>query len=106
VDLQQERSVIESCLRFFAVHGFFESEPLNKADQSMLREKLFSLLSLMISDSSEVWASVAVMQIAKLEDEKLKKVVKLDSAIKKIRKTGLKSMKKLRAMVQTFFCIS
>lgn len=67
----------------------------------MLREKLFSLLSVLISDPDEVWASVAVLQIEKLEEDS-KKVVKLDSQIKKIRKSGIKLMKKLRALVLTF----
>lgn len=64
----------------------------------MMRDKLFSLVSLMLSDSSEVWASVSVLQIATMEDS-LTKVVRLDSEIKKIRKAGLKCMKKLRSKV-------
>jgi len=55
-------------------------------------------LSLLISDTTDVWASYAVLQIEKLE-ENHKKVIKLDSEIKKIRKAGLKMMKKLRNMV-------
>jgi len=65
----------------------------------MLREKLFSLLSLLISDSKDVWASFVVLYIESLEDQKMKKVIKLDSEIKKIRKQGIKMMKKLRSSV-------
>jgi hypothetical protein len=64
----------------------------------MLREKLFSLLSVLISDHDEVWASVAVLEIEKLENDH-KRMVKLDSEIKKIRKSGTKLMKKLRILV-------
>jgi hypothetical protein len=98
--LQQTPETISGCLNFFCGHGFFVSASLSKSDQSMLREKLFSLLSVLISDPDEVWASVAVLQIEKLEEDS-KKVVKLDSQIKKIRKGGIKLMKKLRALVLT-----
>ena len=64
----------------------------------MLREKLFSLLALRFSDTTEVWASVAVLEIERLEEEH-KKVMKLDSEIKKIRKTAIKRIKKLRSKV-------
>jgi DNA polymerase phi len=98
--LQQQPEIILACLNFFCRHGFFASAPLSKSDQSMLREKLFSLLSVLISNPEEVWASVAVLQIEKLEADN-KKVIKLDSEIKKIRKSGIKLMKKLRALVPT-----
>lgn len=96
--LQQQRVIIERCLHHFCQFGFFISESLGNSDQLMLRERLFSLLSLLISDTTDVWASYAVLQIEMLE-EIHKKVVKLDSEIKKIRKAGLKMMKKLRKMV-------
>jgi hypothetical protein len=98
--LQRKPEVIMACLGFFCQHGFFVSPSLSKPDQVMLREKLFSLLSLLISDLEEVWASVVVLEIEKLEDVH-KKVVKLDSEIKKIRKSGIKLMKKLRNLVWT-----
>jgi len=65
----------------------------------MLREKLFSFLALRISDPGEVWPSVVVLEIERLEEDKLKKVIKLDSEIKKIRKKAFKRMKKLRSKV-------
>ena len=75
---------------------------MTKAEQATLREKLFSLLAMVISDTEEVWATRAVGVIEKLEDNPgVKKVVKLDSEIKKIRKMGLKTMKKLRSQVRT-----
>lgn len=95
---QGHKAVVQRCLQFFCKYGFFASESLKKSDQSMLREKLFSLLSLLISDSTEVWASYTMLQIETLEEDH-KRVVKLDSEIKKIRKTAFKMMKKLRAMV-------
>jgi hypothetical protein len=52
-----------------------------------------------MSDREEIWATRAVVMVEKLEDEGAKKVVKLDSEIKRIRKTGLKTMKKLRSQV-------
>lgn len=64
----------------------------------MLREKLFSALSILIADTSDVWPTIAVLKIESFEDDH-KKVVKLDSQIKKIRKEGLKSMKALRKLV-------
>lgn len=98
VIIQQQKAVAQRCLHFFCEYGFFANESLKKSDQALLREKLFSLLSLFISDSTEVWASYAVLQIGKLEEDH-KKVIKLDSEIKKIRKTSLKIMKKLRSIV-------
>jgi hypothetical protein len=95
---QPQPKVILGCLQFFCRHGFFASVSLSKSDQLMLREKLFSLLSILISDHEEVWASVAVLEIEKLENDH-KKMVKLDSEIKKIRKSGVKLMKKLRILV-------
>ena len=96
--IPKQRAIIERCLHLFCQFGFFTSESLGKPDQSMLREKLFSLLSLLISDAMDVWPSYTVLQIEKLQ-ESHKKVIKLDSEIKKIRKSGLKMMKKLRNMV-------
>jgi hypothetical protein len=100
--LQQQRAIIERCLHLFCQFGFFTSKSLGKADQLMLRERLFSLLSLLISDTSDVWGSYSVLQIEMLE-ENHKKVIKLDSEIKKIRKAGLKTMKRLRNMVFLHF---
>jgi DNA-directed RNA polymerase alpha subunit len=71
-----------------------------KNDQSMLRDKLFSALSILTNDTSEVWSTVAVLKIEELED-KNKKVVKLDSQIKKIRNLGIKSLKSLRKKVES-----
>jgi hypothetical protein len=96
--LPDQKSVIKRYIRFFCQCGFFTSESLKKPDQLILREKLFSLLSFLDSDSTDVWASYAVLQIEKLEEDH-KKVNKLDSEIKKIRKAGLKAMKKLRSTV-------
>jgi DNA polymerase phi len=96
--LQQQKAMVERCLQFFCQYGFFANQSLKKPDQSLLREKLFAILSLMVSDSTEVWASYAVLQVERLEDDH-KKVIKLDSEIKKIRKSGIKRMKKLRSMV-------
>jgi hypothetical protein len=77
------------------------SDILSKSDQLMLREKLFSLLSILITDTRKVWSTYAVLQIEMLEKDH-KKIVKLDSEIKKIRKAGIKIMKKLRSMVYYF----
>jgi hypothetical protein len=99
---EPQPEVILVCLNFFCRHGFFVSVSLSKSDQVKLRDKLFSLLSAIMSDPEEVWASVAVLEIEKLEDDH-KKVVKLDSEIKKIRRSGIKLMKKLRTLVLTFF---
>lgn len=61
---------------------------------------------MVISDTEGVWATRAVAVIEKMEDEPgTKKVVKLDSEIKKIRKMGLKTMKKLRLQVPHPLCI-
>jgi hypothetical protein len=100
--LPQQRAIIERSLHLFCQFGFFTNKSLGKSDQLMLRERLFSLLSLLIPDTTDVWASYAVLQIEILE-ESHKKVIKLDSEIKKIRKVGLKMMKKLRNMVFLYF---
>jgi hypothetical protein len=47
---------------------------------------------------SEVWPSLAVLEIEGLEAEH-KKVMKLDSEIKKIRRKAIKRVKKLRLKV-------
>jgi hypothetical protein len=96
--LQTEKQVITKCISFYCKTGFFANKQLKEVDQAMLREKLFSLLSILISDTNNVWASDAVLQIEKLEEDN-KRVVKLDSEIKKIRKQGLKTMKRLRTTV-------
>jgi DNA polymerase phi len=94
----QSSLLFEKSLQFLCRYGFFIHSTLSKKDQEMLCEKLFSLLALRISDSSEVWPSLAVLEIEKLEKEH-KKVIKLDSKIKKICKAGIKRMKKLRSNV-------
>jgi DNA polymerase phi len=95
---QQENSIVEEYLGFLCRYGFFTCESLSKSDQTMLRERLFSLLSIFNSRISNDYASFAVLEIEKLEQDN-KKVVKLDSEIKKIRKSGLKVLKKLHKKV-------
>ena len=102
LNTSQQRAIIEHCLHLFCQFGLFTTKSLGKSDQLMLRERLFSLLSLLIPDTTDVWASYVVLQIEILE-ENHKKVIKLDSEIKKIRKVGLKMMKKLRNMVFLYF---
>jgi DNA polymerase phi len=97
-ELQRQKFLFEECLCFFCKYGFFVGGSLSKLDQSMLREKLFSLLSMLIADTTEVWSTYAVLRIETLEEDH-KKTVKLDSEIKKIRKAGIKTMKKLQSMV-------
>ena len=92
------QAVIADCVAFFCQQGFFTSDILKETDQSMLREKLFSLLSILISDTKTVWASDAIQQIEKLEENN-KRIVRLDSEIKKLRKSGLKTIKRLRSKV-------
>jgi hypothetical protein len=96
--LQPQPEVILACLNFFCQHGFFVSPLLLKSDLVILWAKLLSLLLVLFSDLEEVWPSVAVLEIDKLEDVH-KKVVKLDSEIKKIRKSEIKLMKKLHNLV-------
>jgi DNA polymerase phi len=98
VILNKKPHIIPLIIEFFCEYGFFLTEALKAPDQFMLREKLFSLLAILISDTKTVWASEAVLEIEKLEENN-KRVVKLDSEIKKIRKQGLKTMKRLRATV-------
>jgi DNA polymerase phi len=95
----RQQDAVEQGLEFFCREGFFVSSTLTKSDKTVLRERLFSLLANLISDKDEVWATRAVMMVEKMEDEGAKKVIKLDSEIKKIRKAGLKTMKKLRSQV-------
>ena len=64
------------------------------------------MLALRIADTSEVWPSVVVLEIEKLEEAKNRKVIKLDSEIKKIRKTAIKRTKKLRSKVHRLKIIS
>jgi len=95
----QATEAFRGTLVSFSRYGFFTFSTLTKRDHEMLREKLFSFLALRISDPGEVWPSVVVLEIEKLEEDKLKKVIKLDSEIKKIRKKAFKRMKKLRSKV-------
>jgi len=95
----QATEAFRGTLVWFSRYGFFTFSTLTKNDHEMLRGKLFSLLALRIADTSEVWPSVVVLEIERLEEEKNRKVIKLDSEIKKIRKTALKRMKKLRSKV-------
>jgi hypothetical protein len=99
--LSEHKACINNYIEFLCRSGFFTSENLAKEQQTMLREKLLSALSILLNDTSNVWPTTAVLEIDKLE-ESLKKVVKLDSQIKKIRKSGLKSMKSLRKKVAPF----
>jgi hypothetical protein len=92
------QEIIRAIITLFCGDGFFASKSLEAPDQCMLREKLFSLLAILISDTTTVWASEAVLEIERLEEDN-RRVVKLDSEIKKIRKEGLKTMKRLRATV-------
>jgi len=94
--LQGRKRKIKPTIQFLCKHGFFKNPSLTASDQSVLRERLFSLLSILISDPKTVWPSYAVSEIENL-DEKL--IVKLDSKIRKIRKSGLKMMKKLGSLV-------
>jgi hypothetical protein len=98
----EQMSVVEECLRFFCKYGFFELEPLDKADRIMLREKLFSLLSILITVTTRTWPAFCISSIEKFEGEAGMKVLKLDSKIKRIRKKGVKTMKKLGSIV--FWC--
>ena len=97
--LREQKDIIEQSIQFFCQHGFFEDPSLAKSDQITLREKMFSLMLILISDSTEVWPSYAVLQIESLEESNCKGLAKLDSKIKKIRKAGLKLMKKIRLKV-------
>ena len=89
---------VGECIQFLVQSGFFHSESFSKQEQLMLREKLFSLLSLMTSDSLRSWSQFSVIAIARNEKSH-DRVVKLDSQIKKLRKTAIKSMNTLSAMV-------
>lgn len=91
---------------FLCEFGFFITDKdLSKEDRAMLREKLFSALSILIRDKSEVWPTVAVLKIESLEEDH-KKDVKLDSQIKKIRKATIKSLKSLRKLVVSSYDLS
>ena len=94
----RRHDTISQALGFFCRQAFFSST-LTKSEQTVLREKLFSLLANLIGDKDEVWPTTAVMMVEKVGDEGIKKIVKFDSEIKKIRKAGLKTMKKLRSQV-------
>ena len=96
--LGQQRPCLADFINFLCEFGFFTTDRVDKEYQKMLREKLFSALSILIADTSDVWPTIAVLKIESLEDDH-KKVVKLDSQIKRIRKEGLKSMKALRKLV-------
>jgi DNA polymerase phi len=95
--LQQHAQLILAVSEFLCRYAFFKSE-LNDADQSILREKIFSILSILVSDSSEVWASKLVLLLEHLKDQH-KRVVKLDSQIKKLQKAAVKNMKSVRKLV-------
>jgi hypothetical protein len=90
---------VGECIQFLVRHGFFESKSLAKPEQLMIREKLFSLLSSMTSDSLQVWSRYSVIEIAANEKTN-DRVVKLDSQIKKIRKSALKCMDHLSSAVR------
>ena len=93
---------IGECIQFLVRYGFFESKSFAKPDQLMIREKLFSLLALMTSDSLQLWSRYSVMEI--VANEKTNdRVVKLDSQIKKIRKSALKRMNNLSSAVRISF---
>jgi hypothetical protein len=94
----QGEGEVGECIQFLVRYGFFESESFPKQDQQMIREKLFSLLSSMTSDSLQSWGRYSVMAIAKSE-KTLGRVVRLDSQIKKLRKSALKRMNSLSLMV-------
>jgi len=90
---------IGECVQFLVRYGFFDSKSFAKPDQVMIREKLFSLLSSMTSDSLRLWSRYSVMKI--VANEKTNdRVVKLDSQIKKIRKDALKRMNNLSSAVR------
>jgi len=93
---------IRECIQFLVRYGFFESKSFPKPDQLMIREKLFSLLSLMTSDSLQLWSRYSVMEIA-ANEKTIDRVVKLDSHIKKIRKSALKRMNNLSSAVRISF---
>ena len=93
----EDNACIKTCINFLCKHGFFVG-CIAESDRSMLREKLFSLVAIMTSDSSEIWPAVAVLEIKGMEKE-YKRVVKLDSEIKTIRKVALKTLKRLRSTV-------
>ena len=65
----------------------------------IIREKFFTVLLVLMSDPHEVWATHAILDILKREDGGVKRIVKLDSEVKKIRKVGVKTLKSLRKMV-------
>lgn len=102
----QATEAFQGTLVWFSRYGFFTFSTLTKNDHEMLRGGLFSLLALRIADTSEVWPSVVVLEIEKLEEAKNRKVIKLDSEIKKIRKTAIKRTKKLRSKVHRLKIIS
>ena len=93
-----EAGEIAECVQFLVRYGFFESESFAKSDQEMLRQKLFSLLSLMTSAFLQFWSRFSVLEIA-VNEKTHDRAVKFDSEIKKIRKDGLKTMNALHSMV-------
>jgi len=104
--LEHHRPRLMDYFDFLCEFGFFITDKdLSKEDRAMLREKLFSALSILIRDKSEVWPTVAVLKIESLEEDH-KKDVKLDSQIKKIRKATIKSLKSLRKLVVSSYDLS
>lgn len=93
----KDNAFIKACIKFLCKHGFFVGS-IAESERSMLREKLFSLVAIMTSDSSEIWPAIAVLEIKTMEKE-YKRVVKLDSEIKTIRKAALKTLRRLRSTV-------
>ena len=93
---------IGECIQFLVRHGFFDSKSFAKTEQLIIREKLFSLLALMNSDSLQLWSRYSVMEIVANEKTNVR-VVKLDSQIKKIRKSALKRMNNLSSVVRISF---
>jgi hypothetical protein len=95
--LQQHHDSIRHVFKFLCRYGFFKSE-LKSSDQAVLREKIFSILAILVSDPLEVWASKLALLVEDLKDQQ-KRVVKLDGQIKKLQKRGVKNMKAVRKLV-------
>jgi DNA polymerase phi len=102
---QVRKHIIRSPIDFFVRLGFFVKSdrylevrnPLTDEDHSILREKLFSALSTVVSDPDEVWASYAVRLLQSL-DVVGKGLIKLDKHVKKIWNEAFRSMDTLRAV--------
>jgi len=108
--MEVRKYTVGMVLDFFIKSGFLvdgsvwggrnlaEKKPLSEADHTLLREKLFSALSFLISDPDIVWASYAVQ---KLHDSRVleKGVVKLDKHVQKIWNEGYTTMDNLRRVL-------